>query len=106
MKEKTENLIKKVEVKEQLKQDFIELLTGCTISFDCEDIDYSENGNLVCYYHKPDNNFMFRYDILAGFELKFNLSYEELNKLLKTIVREVLHVAPIEIKWIEWFEEV
>lgn len=56
MKNKIEKLIKKigvnevesilnqmkskVDVKENIKKDFIELLTGCTISFDGNDIEY------------------------------------------------------------------
>ena len=63
MKEKIENLIKevginevesilqeiksKVNVKENLKKDFIELLTGCTISFDGNDIDYKKDEKLL-----------------------------------------------------------
>ena len=62
MKNKIENLIKevgvnevevvlnqmksKVNVKENLKKDFIDLLTGCTISFVYDDINYLKEGKL------------------------------------------------------------
>ena len=68
MKNKIENLIKevgvneveailnqlksKVNVKENLKKDFIDLLTGCTISFFCDDIGYLKDEKLLFYYQK------------------------------------------------------
>ena len=73
MKEKIENLIKeaginevevilnqmksKVNVKENIKKDFIELLNGCTISSSSIDIDYKKDGELLFYYNKEKNHF-------------------------------------------------
>ena len=68
MKDKIENLIKevginevdsilqeiksKVNVKENIKKDFVELLTGCTISFFGDAIEYRKDGNLLFFYQK------------------------------------------------------
>ena len=107
MKEKIENLIKevgvnevdsilqemksKVNVKENIKKDFIELLSGCTISFDCDDIDYKKDGILLFYYKKNENIFRLKYDIWSTFNSKYNLNSQELKELLVDIVEEVLN---------------
>ena len=107
MKEKIENLIKEVgineveailnqmkskdNVKENIKKDFIELLTGCTISFDCDDIDYKKDGILLFYYRKNNNSFRLKYDIWSTFNSKYNLNNQELKNLLVGIVEEVLN---------------
>ena len=106
MKEKIENLIKevgvnevdsilqemksKVNVKENIKKDFIELLSGCTISFDCDDIDYKK---MEFYYFtiKNENIFRLKYDIWSTFNSKYNLNSQELKELLVDIVEEVLN---------------
>ena len=36
-------------VKRNLKKDFIELLNNCNMSFDDNDIDYRQDGKLICY---------------------------------------------------------
>ncbi len=111
MKEKIENLIKevginevdsiqqeiksKVNVKENIKKDFIELLSGCTISFDCDDIDYKKDGILLFYYQKNENIFRFEYNIWRNFESKYNLNYKELQELLVDILEEVLNYKDV-----------
>ena len=105
MKEKIEKLIKevginevesilnqmksKVNVKEDLKKEFIDLLNGCTISFDNDDVDYLKNGELLFYYRKTNNLFGFRAYILLKFKSKYNLNNQELKELLVGIVEEV-----------------
>ena len=117
MKEKIENLIKevginevesilqeiksKVNVKEELKKDFIDLLTGCIISFDNhnDDIDYRKDRNLLFFYRKKDNYFYIKYKIWSNFESKYKLNHQELSDLLVGIVEEVLNykgVTPSE----------
>jgi hypothetical protein len=107
MKNKIEKLIKKigvnevesilqemkskVNVKENLKKDFIELLSGCTISFDCDDIGYLKDEKWFFYYQKTDNNFRVKFDIWRKFYSKYNLNYDELKDLLAGIVEEVLN---------------
>ena len=109
MKEKIENLIKevginevesilqeiksKVNVKEELKKDFIDLLTGCIISFDNhnDDIDYRKDRNLLFFYRKKDNYFYIKYKFWSNFESKYNLNNQELRNLLVGIVEEVLN---------------
>ena len=107
MKDKIENLINeiginevdsilqeiksKVNVKENIKKDFVELLTGCTISFFCDNIEYQKDGNLLFFYQKNENNFWIGYSIWSNFELKYNLNYQELQDLLAGIVEEVLN---------------
>ena len=109
MKNKIENLIKEVgineveailnqlkskskaNVKENIKKDFIELLSGCTISFDCDDIDYKKDGILLFYYRKNNNSFRVEYDIWRKFNSKYNLNDQELKDLLIGIVEEVLN---------------
>ena len=109
MKNKIENLIKeagideveailnqiksksKVNVKENLKKDFIELLSGCTISFDCDDIEYRKDGILLFYYRKNNNCFRLKYDIWSNFKSKYNLNYQELRDLLVGLVEDVLN---------------
>ena len=114
MENKIENLIKevginevdsilqeiksKVNVKENLKKDFIDLLNGCTISFFCDDIDYRQDGKLICYYKKNENVFRLLDGIWLKLESKYNLNYQEMKELLVGIVEEVLNykgVTPI-----------
>ena len=124
MKNKIENLIRevgineveailnqiksKVNVKENLKKDFIELLTGCTISLSPRIIDYKKDGNLLFYYQKNENIFGVRYDIWLKFNSKYNLNYQEIKELLTGIVEEVLNykdVTPVDNVYIparEW----
>jgi hypothetical protein len=107
MKEKIENLIKEVgineveavlnqlkskdNVKENIKKDFIELLSGCTISFLGDAIEYRKDGILLFYYRKNNNCFRFKYDIWSTFNSKYNLNNQELKDLLAGIVEEVLN---------------
>ena len=105
MKDKIEKLIKemginevesilnqmksKVNVREDLKKDFLELLTGCTISFNNDDIDYMKNGELLFYYRKSIKYFYFEYRIWLKFQSKYELNNQELKELLVGIVEEV-----------------
>ena len=107
MKEKIENLIKEVgineveailsqlkskdNVKEDFKKDFIELISGCNISFNRDDIDYKKDGKLLFYYQKKVNCFNVKYEIWSNFESKYNLNLQELKDLLIGIVEEVLN---------------
>jgi len=86
-------------VKENLKKDFIELLNDCNISFDGNDIDYRQDGKLICYYRKNKNTFWVKYDIWSNFESKYNLNYHELKDLVVSIVEEVLNYKGV-ITWI------
>ena len=111
MKEKIETLIKeiginevesilqeiksKVNVKENLKKDFIELLTGCNISFLGDDINYKKDDKLLFYYRKKDNYFNVRYSIWVDFKSKYNLNYQELKDLLVGVVEEVLNYKSV-----------
>lgn len=111
MKEKIENLIKevgineiesvlnqmksKINIKENLKEDFIELLTGCTISFDSDVIDYKKDDEWLFYYRKTDNEFHIRYKFWFDFEKKYNLNYKELKKLLIGVIEEVLNYKEV-----------
>jgi len=81
----------KVNVKENLKKDFIELLNGCTISFDCDVIYYKKDGKLICYYDKNENVFRLLDGIWLKLESKYNLNYQEMKELLAGIVEEVLN---------------
>ena len=115
MKNKIENLIKeagidevesilnklksKVNVKENLKKDFVELLSGCAISFDGDDIEYRKDGNLLFYYRKNYNIFRVKYGIWSNFEIKYSLNNQELEDLLAGIVEEVLNYKDV-ITWI------
>ena len=115
MKEKIENLIKEMgineveailnqikskdNVKENLKKDFIELLSGCTISFDGDDIEYRKDGNILFYYRKNCNRFRVKYDIWLNFEIKYSLNNQELEDLLAGIVEEVFNYKDV-ITWI------
>ena len=107
MKNKIENLIKevgineveailnqiksKVNVKENLKKDFIDLLNNCTISLSSKDIDYKKDGELLFCYKKNKNHFYISYKIWSNFESKYNLNYQELRDLLMGVVEEVLN---------------
>ena|SRR5690554_5788508 len=114
MKEKIENLIKevginevetilkqmksKLNVKENLKKDFIDILTGYTISFNGNDIDYRKDGSLLFYYRKNENAFRFKYDIWSNFKSKYNLKYQEMKDLLAGVVEEVLNYKGVTPK--------
>ena len=114
MKEKIENLIKevginevesilnqmksKVNVKQELKKDFIKLLNGCTISFDVNDIDYKKGDDLLFFYRKNENIFRLKYEIWSNFESKYSLNHQELKKLLVGIVEEVLNYKEVTPK--------
>jgi hypothetical protein len=109
MKNKIENLIKEVgvnevetilnqlkskskdNVKENIKKDFIELLNGCTISLNSDDIDYRKDGNLLFFYNKKRNSIYFVHDIWSNFKSKYNLRYQEIKELLSSAVEEVLN---------------
>jgi CO dehydrogenase nickel-insertion accessory protein CooC1 len=58
----------KVNVKENLKKDFIDLLTGCNMSFDDDAIEYRKDGNLLFFYQKNKNIFWIKYVIWSNFE--------------------------------------
>ena len=107
MKNKIENLIRevginevefilnqiksKVNVKENIKKDFIELLSGCTISFDSDVIEYRKDGNLLFYYQKNENIFGVKYGIWSKFNSKYNLNDQELEDLLADVVEEMFN---------------
>jgi hypothetical protein len=107
MKEKIEKLIKeigikeveailnqiksKVNVQQKLKMDFVKLLTGCTISFVCDDIEYQKDRKLLFFYQKNKNIFWVKYDIWSNFKSKYNLNDQELKDLLVGIVEEELN---------------
>ena len=113
MKKTIENLIKEVgiseiesilnqmkskaNVKENLKKDFIELLSGCTISFDGNDIDYRKDGKVFFFYQKNSNFFCVRHDIWLNFKEKYNLNCQELSDLLVGIVKEVLNYKEVTL---------
>ena len=118
MKNKIENLIKeagineveailnklksKVNVKENLKKDFIELLKDCTISFDSDVINYKKGEEWFFYYRKSNNKFYIQYKFWFDFEKKYNLNYKELQELLSIVIEEVLNykrVTPERIAW-------
>ena len=116
MKEKIENLIKevgvnevdsilqeiksKVNVKENIKKDFINLLTGCNISFDGDDIDYKKDDILLFFYRKNEDIFWVKYDIWSKFKSKYNLNNQELKKLLIGVVEEVLNYKGVTPKYL------
>ena len=114
MKEKIEKIIKevginevetilqeiksKVNVKENLKKDFIDLLSGCTITFDSGHIEYNKDGEWLFYYRKKDNIFGVRKKIWNDFECNYKLEHYQIHNLLKKIVEEVLNyknVTPV-----------
>ena len=111
MENKIENLIKevginevdsilqeiksKVNVQQKLKMDFVKLLTGCTISFVCDDIEYQKDRKLLFFYQKNKNIFWVKYDIWSNFESKYNLNYYELKDLLAGIVEEELNYKDV-----------
>jgi len=80
----------KVNVQQKLKKDFVELLTGCTISFLGDDIYYKKDGKLFCYY-KKNNNFRIINEIWLKLQSKYNLNKQELKELLVDVVEEVLN---------------
>jgi|SRR5690554_4198262 len=115
MKEKIENLIKevginevetilkqiksKLNVKENLKKDFIDILTGCTISFNGDNIEYRKDDKLLFFYKKNEDVFCFKYDIWLNFESKYNLNHQELMELLVGVVEEVLNYKGVTPRW-------
>ena|SRR5690606_26662431 len=115
MKEKIENIIKeagideveailnelksKVNVKENLKKDFVELLSGCAISFDGDDIEYRKDGKLLFFYRKNENIFRVKYGIWSTFYSKYNLNDQELEDLLADVVEEMFNYKDV-ITWI------
>jgi hypothetical protein len=112
MKTKIEALIKEVEailnqlkskskanVKENLKRDFIELLSGCTISFDSDVIEYRKDRKLLFFYRKNENIFRVKYVIWLKFQEKYSLNHQELSDLLAGIVEEVFNYKDV-ITWI------
>ena len=98
----------KVNVKENLKKDFVELLTGCTISFNNDDDDYKKDNKILFFYSKNKNYFYIDYQIWTNFKSKYNLNYQELRDLVVSIVEEVLNykgVTPVlwfGVNWLEW----
>ena len=111
MKDKIEKLIKevginevesilnqiksKVDIKEELKNDFIEMLTGCSISFDGDDIEFRKEGNLFFYYRKTNNHFRIIYKIWLKLQSKYQLNYQQLKDLFVDVVEEVLNYKGI-----------
>src|SRR5690606_21511997 len=107
MKDKIENLIKeigidevevilkqmksKVNVQQKLKKDFVEILSNCTTSFNHNDVEYRKKDKLLFFYQKKENIFWIKYVIWSNFELKYNLNYHELKKLLANVVEDVLN---------------
>src|SRR5690606_7780859 len=85
----------KINVKENLKKDFIELLSGCTISFLGDAIEYRKDGILLFYYRKNYNIFRVKYDIWSNFEIKYSLNNQELEELFAGIVEDVLNYKGI-----------
>lgn len=85
----------KVNVKENLKEDFVDLLTGCIISFIDNDIEYVKDRKLLFFYNKKKNCFHVNYKIWSNFKLKYNLNCQELSNLLIGIVEEVLNYKDI-----------
>jgi len=81
----------KANVKQDLKRDFVELLTGCTISFDSDVINYKKGEEWFFYYRKSNNKFYIQYKFWFDFEKKYNLNYKELQELLVDILEEVLN---------------
>jgi len=81
-----------------IKGDFIDLLSGCTITIDGDDIDYRQDEKLLFYYGKKDNIFGVRKKIWNDFECNYELEHYQIHNLLKKIVEEVLNyknVTPV-----------
>jgi|SRR5690554_2110951 len=92
----------KANVKQDLKRDFVELLTECTISFDSDVINYKKEEEWFCYYCKTNNKFYIQYKVWFHYEKKYNLNHKELSDLLSSIIEEVLNykrVTPERIAW-------
>lgn len=81
----------KVDIRESLKKDFINLLNRCTISFGGDNIYYLKDGEWLFYYQKTNNKFVFEYETWINFESKYNLNYQELSDLVVGIVEDVLN---------------
>lgn len=113
MKNKIENLIKevginevesvlnqiksKINVKENLKEDFVDLLTGCIILFIDNDIEYVKDRKLLFFYNKKKNCFHVNYKIWSNFKSKYNFNCQELSNLLIGIVEEVLNYKNVTL---------
>ena len=111
MKIKIENLIKeiginevesilqemksKVNVKQDIKKDFVELLTGCTILYDNDIIFYKKDRNILFYYQKNENIFRLKIEIWRKFNSKYNLNHKELKEILVGVVEEVLNYKSV-----------
>ena len=87
----------KINVKENLKEDFVDLLTGCIILFIDNDIEYVKDGKLLFFYNKKKNCFRVNYKIWSNFTSKYNLNWQELSNLLIGIVEEVLNYKDVTI---------
>ena len=114
MKEKIEKLIKevginevenilqemksKVNVKEELKKDFIDLLNGCTILFDGVFIDYNKENDRICHYRKDYNYLTLRNKYWSYLQSKYKINYQELKSLLKSIVEDVLGYKGVDVE--------
>lgn len=90
----------KINIREELKKDFIELLTGCTLSFEGDDINYQKDDILLFYYRKNKDLFGVRYNIWSNFKSKYNLNPQELKDLLVVVVEEVLNYK--EVRPMTW----
>ena len=87
----------KLDIIESLKKEFVDLLTGCTISFNgdaIENVDYRKDGRLVCFYCKREKIFGFSHDIWSNFESKYAfrdvINYSDFMDMVSGVVEEVL----------------
>lgn len=87
----------KINVKENLKEDFVDLLTGCIILFIDNDIEYVKDRKLLFFYNKKKNCFRVNYEIWSNFTSKYNLNWQELSNLLIGIVEEVLNYKDVTL---------
>ena len=121
MKEKIEELIKeiginevesilkqiksKVNIKEKIKEDFIDLLTGCNIIFDISPykerryIEYYKDNNKYFYYKHPSNEFGVNYDIYKFLNKKYGIDSDSsyFDRMISDIVGEVLNYKNTKI---------
>ena len=89
----------KINIHDELKKDFILLLTDSIISIDKNrnDVDYRKNKKLICYYIIKDNKFFIRDSVLTNLTSKYNLNTKELNLLLNPIVEEILNYKNVRV---------
>ena len=85
-------------MKNKIKKDFIELLSGCTKSFDGDNIEYEKDGEWIFYHQKTNNIFYFRCKFWFDFEKKYYLNHKELSELLSDIIEEVLNCKGVTPK--------